>query len=108
MAYAEKNFEGFIMDFRNAVAARQIAERAEWAVNASGGLMLSVPHCLPSAPDGVSLTESGCTVDFGDLSFSVPVPDFISPFLSVAPTVLLVTFKRTNIVTEKDVFVRHR
>jgi hypothetical protein len=96
------------MNFRNAVAARRIEERSEWGVNASGDLMLSVPHCMPTAPDGVSVSKTGCTVDFGDLSFSVPVPDFISPFLSAAPTVLLVTFKRTNIVTEKDVFVRHR
>jgi hypothetical protein len=97
------------MGFRNAVAARQIAERSEWGVNASGDVMLSVPHCMPTAPDGVTLSEaSGCTVDFGDLSFAVPVPDFIHPFLSAAPTLLLVTFKRTNIVIEKDVFVRHR
>lgn len=96
------------MGFRNTIAARQIAERAEWAVNASGGLMLSVPHCMPTAPDAISAMESECTVDYGDLSFTVPVPDFVVPFLSAAPTVLLVTFKRTNIVIEKDVFVRHR
>lgn len=96
------------MDFRNAIAARQITERSEWAVNAAGSLMLSVPHCMPEAPDTISVKDSRCAVDYGSASFDVPVPDFIWPFLSAAPTVLLVTFKRTNIVIEKDVFVRHR
>lgn len=96
------------MDFRNAIAARQIADRSEWAINASGGLMLSVPHCMPRTPDAVTVTGDVCTVDYGKDSFPVAVPDFVVPFLSAAPTVLLVTFKRTNIVIEKDVFVRHR
>lgn len=96
------------MDFRNAIAAREIAERSEWAVNASRALMLSVPHCMPEAPDAISVKDSRCTVDYGSASFDITVPDFIWPFLRGAPTVLLVTFKRTNIVIEKDVFVRHR
>lgn len=96
------------MDFRNSIAARQIGDRSEWAVNAQGALMLSVPHVLPHPPSGISFRHGACTVDFdGAGSFPVPVPSLIAPFLAKAPTVLLVTFKRTNIVSEKDVFVSH-
>jgi hypothetical protein len=94
------------MDFRASVAARQISDRSEWSVNAAGALMLSIPHCLPSAPEKLTLSGGVCRVDFGtNGSFPVPVPDIVAPFLDRAATVLLVTFRRTNIVYETDVFV---
>lgn len=94
------------MDIRSSLAARQIEDRSEWGVNASGAVMLSVPHCLPSPPHGVTLRGGLFTVDYDIGSFCVPVPDYVSPFLAEAPTVLLVTLRRTNIVNERDVFVR--
>jgi hypothetical protein len=95
------------MDFRTAVAARQLSERSEWAVNAVGAVMLSVPHCMPSDPVSISVKGSACKVDYESASFEIPVPALILPFLKASATVLLVTFRRTNIVIEKDVFVRH-
>jgi len=97
------------MDFRASLAARQIGDRSEWSVNAQGALMLSVPHVLPSPPSRISVKTGGCEVDYDGVgSFPVPVPTLIAPFLANAPTVLLVTFRRTNIVSERDVFVNHK
>ncbi|NTF18185.1 hypothetical protein G6L37_07180 [Agrobacterium rubi] len=94
------------MDFRTSIVARQISDRTEWAVNAQGALMLSVPHVLPSPPNGISVIDGRCTADYGAAGcFPVPVPALIAPFLESAATILLVTFRRTNIVSERDVFV---
>lgn len=97
------------MNFRASLAARQIGDRSEWSVNAHGALMLSVPHVFPSPPSGISVKPEACEVDYDGVgSFPVPVPPLIAPFLAKAPTVLLVTFRRTNIVSERDIFVSHK
>lgn len=68
--------------------------------------MLSVPHVLAAPPSGITLNSNGCLLNYdGAASFAISVPELIAPFLSKAPTVLLVTFRRTNIVSERDVFV---
>lgn len=93
---------------RSAVIVRQLAEKSEWAVNATEEVLLSIPHCTPARPSGIQPGLFDCTLSFDDGSgFSIPVPPFIRPFLRKAPTVLVVAFRRTNIISEIDVFVQH-
>lgn len=94
------------MAFRNSIAQKQIADRSEWAINASGALMLSVPHVFPDEPTGLSFKAGVCSISCGPSgTFAIDVPDLVRPFLDHTATVLLVTFRRTNIVSERDVFV---
>lgn len=94
------------MKVRYALMLRQLVERSQWSVNATKEVLLSIPHCSPSRPSGLEMKGGGYILSFDDGStFQVPVPAFVKPFLSQVATVLVVTFRRTNIVNEIDIFV---
>ena len=108
MPYTRKN-EGFVLGIRRSLAARQIADRSEWAVNAVGAVMLAVPQVGYGPPSSLLAGETGAAIAFGaDEPFEVPVQELVRPFLERAHTVLVVSFKRTRIVGETTLFVTRR
>lgn len=95
-------------DFSSAARLRQLSSRSEWAVNALHEVLLSVPCCTPSRPSGLVLRGDDCLLCFEDGErVQLAVPAVVRPFLGKVATVLVVSFVRTNIVNEIDVFVTH-